>query len=268
MHLPESRTAQRLPERLGFRASSSGALTSRTTMSAELNQLLAALPDAVHRDDYRSALVEQNVLSKPTRSSRRITADRLRTIYSLDPDVTVFRTLRYFWSASGAEERPLLILLAAATREPLLRVTAEPVLSARQGAVVTTGDLAAAVASAFPGRFAPSTLNIIARNVASSWAQSGHLAGHRVKKRSRPVPSPASAAYALLLGYLCGLRGQLLLTTPWTAMLDISPADLSDLASRASRLGWIDYRKVGSTVEVRFPRLLRADEEEATVGED
>src|SRR5205823_4000978 len=116
--------------------------------------------------------------------------------------------------------RPLLALLCASARDPLLRLTANPVLEAKLGEKVPTARLAEPIADAFPDRFNPSTRGKIARNAASSWTQSGHLSGHRSKVRSQPAATPGSAAFALALGYLTGVRGQILLHTFWARLLD------------------------------------------------
>ena len=42
--------------------------------------------------------------------------------------------------------------------------------------------------------------------------------------------TPVVATFALLLGYLCGLRGKMLLDSVWTRMLDRTPAEIADLA--------------------------------------
>lgn len=232
-------------------------------MLQELGQLLEAVPESASREEYRTAVSVENVLRKETASARRITGNRLITLYGLDPSLTVFRTLRQLWRYDSAG-RPLLALLCASAREPLLRATAELVLNAREGQVLTAEQFANSVDLTMPGRFAPSTRAIIARNLSSSWTQSGHLEGFRAKRRSRAVATPASCAYALLLGYLCGVRGQLLLTTFWASLLDLPPAGLSEMAALASRQNLIDYRKLGSTVDVRFPRLLNAEEQEGS----
>jgi hypothetical protein len=72
-----------------------------------------------------------------------------------------------------------------------------------------------------------------------------------------------AAAYAVLLGYLTGLRGRLALDTAWTRMLDRTPGEVADLAAEASRQGWLTVKAAGAVVEVTFPGLLTPDEERA-----
>ena len=100
------------------------------------------------------------------------------------------------------------------------------------------------------------------RNQSSwSWTQAGYLNGKVNKKRTRSVVTPVVVTFALLLGYLCGLRGKMLLDTAWTRMLDRTPAEITDLAAEASKQGWMNYKAAGSVVEVTFPGLLTPQEE-------
>ena len=114
----------------------------------------------------------------------------------------------------------------------------------------------------YPKRFQASTALATAQRLASSWAQAGYLAGKVKKRRSRTTVTPVVAAFAVLLGYLCGLRGKLLLDSTWTRLLDRSTAGLADLVTEASRQGWLTYKAAGSVVEIRFPGLLRPQEEQ------
>ena len=254
------------PEQFGFRAGDRGTHTSRTIMLAELRTLLDHLPVDASRDAYRRVIIEDNVLGKKTLATRRGTAKRLGELYALDPDVSLFRVLRWFWQRD-CEGRPLLALLCAAARDPLLRLTADSILNASEGQVVTANDLDETLARTVAHRLQPAIRAGVARRAASSWTQSGHLRGHSRKIRQRPNVSPGVVGYALSLGYLQGLRGSLLFSTFWARLLDLSPIPLAGLAEEASRRAWINYRHAGGVVDVRFPALLTPTEEEACRGE-
>jgi hypothetical protein len=256
-----------LPAKFGFHSGAKGTHTSRTIMLADLETLLASVEGEASNADYRRVITEDNVLGKKTVSTRRLSGQRLTELYGLDADVTLFRILRRLWQSDSAS-RPLLAILCAAARDPLLRLTASAVLSARQGEIVSKETLEETIELGAPGRFNPSILNKIARNAASSWTQSGHLRGRRVKERIRPNATPAAAAYALVLGYLAGSSGQLLFSTFWTRLLDLPVDELTRLAVAASSRGWITYRQSGSVVEIRFPSLLTPEEKEARSGQD
>lgn len=250
------------PETLGFRDGSASVHTSRTMMLDELSLVIEKVGPAARANDYVAAIVEENALGKPTQSTRQRTAKRLRELYALDPRCTLFRRLRHFWTGVPAG-RPMLAFLAAAARDPLLRETTPFMLSLREGESVDAGEISEHLRQAYPARFAATTLHSTAQNLASTWTQAGYLRGKVKKCRSHPHVPPVVAAFAVLLGYLCGLRGKLLLDSTWTRLLDRSPVALSDLMIEASRQGWLNYKAAGNVVEITFPGLLKPPEEKA-----
>lgn len=250
----------KMPEALGFRDGASSVHTSRTMMLGELSLVLEHVGAKAKTDEYLAAVVEQNVLGKPTQTTRKRTAQRLVELYALDQTRPVFRLLRHFWSAD-ATARPVLAYMAAAARDPLLRETTPFVVAIPAGTAVTPAQISEHLAAKYPKRFQASTALATAQRLASSWTQAGYLKGKVNKKRSRPAVTPVAATFALVLGYLCGLRGKMLLDTPWTRMLDRTPAEVADLAAEASKQGWMNYKAVGSVVEITFPGLLTPQEE-------
>ena len=243
----------------GFRNGPGGTHTSRTMMLAELELLLEASPPAAESDTLRALVVEDNVLLKPTATTRRRSWRALRELYALDPAVTLYRALRDLWDGPG-EARPLLALLCATARDPVLRATARGVLETPEGDPAGADAFSDRVAETYPGRYNGTTLASIGRNAASSWTQAGHLQGKRDKVRGRPRCFPEDTAYALLLGHLCGARGQGLFDTLWCRLLDAPLHALRDQAFAASRQGWLEYRHSGMVTEITFRRLLPGEE--------
>jgi hypothetical protein len=85
----------------------------------------------------------------------------------------------------------------------------------------------------------------------------------RVKKvRSQPKATPGSVSYALLLGYLNGIRGANLFKTEYAKLLNCSFEGSIELATEASGKGWIVLKRLGSVIEVLFPKLLSQQEME------
>ncbi len=257
--LPDARKTS-LPELLGFRDGTTSVHTSRTMMFAELSLLLGHVETHAMPTEYVAAVVDQNVLGKPTQTTRKRTAERLIELYSLDPTRAIFRLLRQFWPSDPAS-RPMLAFLAALARDRLLRESTPFILSIPLHATVEATQVANHLRDMHPARFKPTTLLSTAQNIASSWTQAGYLSGKFKKTRTRTVVTPVVVTYALLLGYLCGARGKMLLDTTWTRILDRTPSDLADLVIEASKQGWLTYKAVGSVVEITFPGLLTADEE-------
>lgn len=251
------------PEALGFRNGMTSVHMSRTVMLHELWLVLDKVSPSCQADRYIAAIVTDNALGKPTQTTRQRTAKRLTELYALDPNCAIFRLMRHFWTADEAG-RPMLAMLAATARDPLLRESTPFVVSVPIGAEFNATQIGEYLHKKYPGRFRASTQKSVAQNLASSWTQAGYLAGKVKKMRSRPVVTPVVAAFAVLLGYLCGFRGKLLLDSTWTRLLDRMDADLTNLVAEASRQGWLTYKAAGSVVEITFPGLLRPQEEKAT----
>jgi hypothetical protein len=228
-------------------------------MFDELQALLAHSKPEASRADYLAAIQEDNCLGKRTVSTRKLSSQRLSELYSLDPAVPLFRVMRRCWYAER-EGQPILALLLALARDPLLRATAPPVLRMRPGEELARQQMTDALARAVGSRLSESTLDKVVRNAASSWTQSGHLKGRGRKVRQKVRPTAATTSYALLLGYLAGKRGEALFESLWAQVLDAPPSDLMHLAMDARRLGFLDMSQSGGLVDVGFSRLLSPDE--------
>lgn len=238
---------------------SGGTHTSRTIMLADLQALLAAVPADAPHEDYRSAVINDNVVGKGSLSGRQRTFRYLRELYLLDPGQLLFRAMRDLWDLDSAGQ-PLLAMLSALARDPALRATSGAVLPVGAGTTVTSHDLEEAVQQHFGHSYSDSIANKIGRNAGSSWTQSGHLEGRSNKRRTKALATPGSTAFALLFGHLSGQRGQGLFATLWARTLDANSAELNGLAGAASARGWLEYKRFGEVVEVGFKWLLRDTE--------
>jgi hypothetical protein len=233
-----------------------GSHLSRTIMLADLRRLLAGCPPEATAAQYRAAITEQNALGKPTASARKIAFDRLRELYALDSGKLIFRALRDLWlDDPGAQ--PLITLLCATARDPILRAMTPWLLELPTGTVVTPEMISEEAERRYPAKFAASTKQALGRNAASSWQQAGLLSGHTKKVRAQAQSRPTAVAYALLLGDLCQRRGSALFTTIWVRLLDAPGYLPREQAIAASQRGWLDYRAAGDVVEVSFRHLLR-----------
>jgi hypothetical protein len=229
-------------------------------MFRELSDLIKFTPTDAGAALYRSAIIDDNLLGKPTLATRKLTAQRLSELYGLDPAIPIFRVLCHLWDADHTG-RPLLAFLVAFARDPLLRTTMESVIAAPTGRLVTTADIDATLDERLGLRLNPSVRHKVARNVASSWTQSGHLQGRSAKRRMKASAAPGSACLALLLGYVTGLRGRALFTSDWARLLDASYSELNQLVLAANRSGLLNFRQIGDVIDVQFPSLLRPYEE-------
>ncbi len=228
-------------------------------MLDELEVLLSAAPVDAARDAYVAAVVDDNVLGKSTVATRKLSIQRLSELYVFDPGCPIFRVLRRLW-VQRPDDRPLLAVLCALARDPLLRASAVPVLAMEVGQELSRQEVTDAIRSVVAERLNEATVDKVVRNVSSSWAQSGHLKGRTRKFRQLVRPGPASVTYALVLGYLQGLRGSRLFDTIWAQAIGASPSELRNLATEAKRLGYLDLKIAGEIVEIGFSSLLTNQE--------
>ncbi len=249
----------KLPDTFGFCNEPLTVHTSRTIMLCELEELLSNASLSSTKEEYESLIVDDNILGKPTISSRTKTAKFITQLYSFDNKLVLFKALRYFYDRD-MKVLPMLACLCSHARDSLLRLVSDEILSLPQDSKFSLEMIKKMLDDAYPGRFSPRTLHSTAQNIASSYQQSGHLRGRRLKHRCKPSVTPTVVSYALLIGYLSGLQGENLLKTQWIKLLDRSPSDVMDMAKEAHKMGWITVKNIGSVVEISFEQLLSEKE--------
>ena len=240
----------------GFRIKAGGAHASKTMMLREVRLLFAASTPLTEFEELQRLVVEENVLLKDTLANREDVFQRLTDLYGLRQEIRFYRALRALWDTEE-QEQPVLALLCAIARDSLLRVTAPTVLNQPIGALVETKLVEDALEAALPLKYRPTTRLSVSQNITATWVQSGHLTVKPQRLRQRPFVGPASAAYALLLAYLCDARGILLFETDWVKVLDTVSGRADSLAVAASQRGWVDYRRIGNVVDIGFSYLMQ-----------
>lgn len=246
-------------EEFGLKFSSGGAHISRTMMLAELGAVLADVPQGSGAAVYRDAILKWNVLGKTTDSTRRESLRRLRELYALDEATPVFGLLRKLQAIDPAS-LPLLAVQVAWARDPLLRATTPPVMDASEGERVETASLAQAFEALFPNHYSELSRNQTARHAASSWTQSGHLAGRAKKTRRRIKPTAVAVVMALFLGDIAGYHGAAVFSNPWCRLLDLTPDRAKAMGIESHRAGLLNLRAVGEVIELSFPLLAEFQE--------
>ena len=248
------------PPAFGFRSASTGAHLSRSMMFHELTDLLASTPLDAEHAQYQQAVLDGNALGKATASGRRRSWDHLRDLYGLDPKLALFRCLRQLGRASRVD-LPSLALVCVFCRDAQLRHSFELIRKLQPGEVLARARMEEHLEAGYPGRFKPSVLASLAQNVNTTWTVSGHLSGKVKKVRRFPQPSAAGAAYAMLAGYLLGLRGARLFASPFSPLVGLDEADVPSYLSMARNHGWLGYKAAGNVVEIDFHGLLTTAEE-------
>lgn len=228
--------------------------SSHTIGIPHLIELLRIVPADAAPERYRTAVVDENVLGRPTHTGRLRSFRHLRELYFLDPERREFAAMRRLWEVDPAA-KPLLAGILAFTRDGILRASFSAIQSAAAGSIVTSSDLTNAVAVVYHSDLSTETLGKTGRNTGACWTQTGHLAGRAKKVRQTVELFPAAVAFAAYLGNLAGNRGLSVLETPWAALLDISPGVELDALRVAHKQGLIDLLVAGNVVDVSFPLL-------------
>jgi hypothetical protein len=247
--------------RFGFTFGKGGAHAARTMMLSELRCLLDGVDAGAQRPDYRTAIVDSNVLDKATWKARQLTFDHLSDLYGLDPTVCLFRVFRQLWYLED-EGRPVLALLSALARDALLRLSAPLILAMKSHEQLTRERTEQLFADWSHGRLSPASLKAIAQRINGTWTQAGYLTGHVTKRRVAPAITPTAVTFALFLGFLEGRLAQRLFSSDWTRVLDLSEKQLFELTRSAATRGLVVLRRTGGVVEVRFPDYLTKQEQE------
>lgn len=227
-----------------------GVHTSRTLMLSDLRLLLHHTPCVATGPELREAIVDGNLLGKASESTRRASASKLQTLYGLNPQIPLFAHLRRLWKLDP-DGRPLLALLAALARDPVLRSTAPAVLDASPGHRLLS--LEDPLEEHAAGRWKPATASRAAAYCASSWTQSGHLCGRCKKVRKAASPTFGSAVLALRLAALGGTQGRALLDSPWLKVFDGGQSAFVSACREAAHLGLLSFRVSHDDAAFTFP---------------
>lgn len=249
----------------GFSVSTTGGHLARSMMFDEVSGLFAAMPVDSRKDDYRRAIVDDNVLGKPTFSSREKTYRHLDQLYSLDPNKALFRVLRQF-AADQPACLPVAAMVCTFCRDAQLRQSFELIDSLKVGELMSRQRMEAHIEAGSPGRFSPAMRKSLAQNVSTTWTVAGHLAGRVQKVRAVPTASAAASTYSMLAGYLLGLRGELLLHSVFGRLVSPDPGLVIGHLQSGHLQGWVRFRHAGGVSEVDFSPLLTASEQESLHG--
>lgn len=223
--------------------------TSHTIGVPHVIELLTTMPASATADDYRRAVIEDNVLDRPTHQGRLRTLRHLREIFQLDASsAPLFRAIREVFDLDADSVRVCSALVAYA-RDELFRAS-WPALKVPIGDGVSSADLEAAVVALFPAALGKPTTAKVGRNVGASWTQTGHLMGRTNKKRARAAAGPAAVSFAVAVAYGIGLRGRFIPDSVWFDLLDVPADRRMDALLAAHRDGLITVRSAGHVLDV------------------
>jgi hypothetical protein len=253
--------------KLGFSENRTGGHMSRSMMVDEITILCKNLHLDATPEAYKKAILDDNILGKPTFSSRQKSFRHLVELYSLDPSRTLFRIFRKLVE-NDPSGLPLLAMICTFCRDPQLRYGFLLIDSLRIGEVLSRERMEEHLESGFPDRFSVAMKRSLAQNINTTWTVSGHLSGRVIKRRTAPEPQFTATIYAMLAGYLAGLRGEMLIESIFGHLVaQESTVPKSHLAAGAGR-GWLRYRSAGGVTEIDFSPMLTQQEREILHGTD
>ena len=228
---------------------------ARTMMLSELSEVMDIVndPDAP-LEKYRDAIIADNCLGKPTMRSREDTFRHLKALYSFDMEEPFFVALKYFWKRD-IPGRPLLALIAAFTRDSILRQSSIYILALTPGESIKRDFTEQKLEVDYPHRYSHSMIRSAAQNINGTWTQSGHLQGRITKVRTIVTPTSGAVAFTLFLNHLQGVRGEELLTSPLAKLIDARKDQMLELAQIAGAKSWLVWRQIHDVIEVGFPQF-------------
>ena len=253
---------------LGFSGNGTGGHMARSMMLNEITALCKNLPVDTVLEDYKKAILDANVLGKPTFSSRQKSLRHLVQLYSLDPKFALFRIFRKL-TEIDTSSLPLFAVICAYCRDPQLRTSFTLIESLREGEVLPREKMESCLEEAYPNRYSVIMKQSLAQHVNATWTAAGHLIGRAIKKRTLPAPRFVASIYAMFAGYLTGLRGEMLLNSVFAHLAGHKDSTIlqSHLSSGSAR-GWLRYRSAGGVIEIDFTPMLTVQERELLHGSD
>ncbi|MGZ4009909.1 MAG: hypothetical protein ACXVLF_03080 [Flavisolibacter sp.] len=226
--------------------------TSRTMMFAELSKVM---DHAIHDDMYLNSL-NQNIANKKTKNNQEKTTGFLKQLYGFDLAYLPFRFFKYFWEITAENDKPLLTLLYAIGQDYLLGESYPIVASTKLGDKVTIDKLEENIEAQHPDHFSENTRRSLAQNIASSWKQAGFITGKVKNIRTQPKIGYHVVAFAFVLAYLNGERGDFILSSKWAKALCLGDSQLRELAIEAARRDLLQYQYAGSVTAISFTNLF------------
>ncbi|MDX2282977.1 MAG: hypothetical protein NW241_02395 [Bacteroidia bacterium] len=204
---------------------------------------------------FERALAE-NATGKRTRSNQNKTRQYLHALYDLDRGLPRFRALMAFWEMTAPSEQPLLALLYALGKDSLLAESAHLLIACPVGASLPAAIFSQKVSERHPGRYSEESVAAIGQRLASSWKQAGYLRGMYANRRTEVMPGYQVLAFAMLLAYLAGARGQFILQSPEVQALCLAESRIRELAFEASKRDLMRFQSAGAVITVSFETIL------------
>ena len=227
--------------------------TARTLMFEELSKVMDF---SIEKDNYHESMA-YNVFGKKSGDGIKKTTNFLSQLYSFDISNTPFKILKYFWQNTDENEKPIIALLFAIQQDYLLTESISVVTESKLLEKVEIEKIEANIEKYHPNRFTKNTLRSVAQNIASSWKQAGFITGKVKNIRTQPEVSYNCVAFAFIMAYLNGLRGDFIVSSKWVKALCLNENQLREMAIEASKRGLIQYQFSGNVTSITCNELFK-----------
>jgi len=226
--------------------------TARTMMFLELSKVMDF---SVEKDNYQESM-SNNVFGKKSQDGIKTTSNFLTKLYGFNITNPMFCAFKYFWLACYNEERALVSFVFALNNDYLLQESISVVEISEPGHKVNIERFMENIEKYHPNRFTENTLCSVAQNIASSWKQAGFITGKVKNLRSVPEVTYKVVAFAMLLSYLRGERGDFIIQSNCIKALCLSETKIRDFAIEASKRDFLQYHFAGSVTSLSFDSLI------------
>jgi len=222
-------------------------------MSSELSQVMN---HSIEGGDFNEIL-NSNVSNKLSNRNLLKTNQYLKQLYGFDKKDLLFRCFKHYWTLVDNEKKSILALLFALSNDFLLRESIDVVVNTKVGERVAIEKFDDHIEKYHPNKYSVNTRRSAAQNVASSWKQAGYIQGKVKNIRVQPVHDYYTVAFALLLSYLNGDRGEYILLSKWIKALALNTEELRDLIKEAAKRDLLHYQYGGNVTVISFENQLK-----------
>lgn len=227
--------------------------TSRTIMFSELSQVM---DHGLEGGDFIEIL-NSNVSNKLSNRNLLKTNQYLKQLYGFDKEDVLFRCFKQYWALVDNERKSIVALLFALSNDFLLKESIDVVINTKAGEKIAIEKLDDNIEKYHQGKYSVNTRRSAAQNVASSWKQAGYIRGKVKNIRVQPEQDYHTVAFALLLSYLHGDRGEYILLSKWIRALALNTEQLRDLIKEAAKRDLLQYQYGGNVTVISFENQIK-----------
>jgi len=222
-------------------------------MFAELSQVMN---HGVERTEF-DEILRSNVTNKLSSRNLLKTNQYLKHLYGFGSDDLVFQSFKHYWQLTDKGKKSIITLLYAISNDYLLSESIDLVVGVRIGDKIAIEKFDTNIEKYHPGNYSDNTRRSAAQNIASSWKQAGYIQGKVKNIRSKVAHDYYTVAFALLMSYLNGDRGDYILMSRWVKALAIGTEELRDLIKEAAKRDLLQYQYGGNITTISFENQLK-----------